>query len=174
MWSSKRPEAPQTANVEPKNLQTSQPRKTPPATLEQTAQKNKEVVRPMGTIAGSVPARLGPGLRVKGEISGSEDLLIDGLVEGSVELEGRKLTIGTTAKVTADIVAGEVVVSGHLKGNVSAKQRVQIKKDGSVTGDLTTAQIVIEDGAYFKGSIEIEKSGEKESDPHISSRTPQF
>ncbi|MGB9520108.1 MAG: polymer-forming cytoskeletal protein, partial [Candidatus Acidiferrum sp.] len=86
MWSSKRPEAPQTANVEPKNLQTSQPRKTPPATLEQTAQKNKEVVRPMGTIAGSVPARLGPGLRVKGEISGSEDLLIDGLVEGSIEL----------------------------------------------------------------------------------------
>ncbi|MGB9446297.1 MAG: polymer-forming cytoskeletal protein, partial [Candidatus Acidiferrum sp.] len=106
--------------------------------------------------------------------SGSEDLLIDGLVEGSIELAGRKLTIGTTAKVTADIVAGEVVVSGHLKGNVSAKQRVQIKKDGSVTGDLTTAQIVIEDGAYFKGSIEIEKSGEKESDPHISSRTPQF
>ncbi|MGB7492836.1 MAG: polymer-forming cytoskeletal protein [Candidatus Acidiferrum sp.] len=154
MWSSKRPEAPQTANVEPKNLQTSQPRKTPPATLEQTG-------------------RLGPDLKVKGEISGSEDLLIDGLVEGSIELAGRKLTIGTTAKVTADIVAGEVVVGGHLKGNVSAKQRVQVKKDGSVTGDLTTAQIVIEDGAYFKGSIEIEKSGEKESDPHISSSTPQ-
>ena len=69
--------------------------------------------------------------------------------------------------------AGEVVVSGHLKGNVSAKQRVQIKKNGSVNGDLTTAQIVIEDGAYFKGSIEIEKSGEKESNPHISSPTPQ-
>ena len=173
MWSSKKPEAPQAANVKPKNLQTNQPSKTSPTTLEQTAQKNKEVVPPMGTIAGGVPARLGPGLRVKGEISGSEDLLIDGLVEGSVQLKERKLTIGTTADVTADIVAGEVVVSGRLKGNVSAKERVQIKKDGSVTGDLTTAHIVIEDGAYFKGTVEIEKRGEKESDPHISSRAPQ-
>ena len=108
----------------------------------------------------SIVARLGPSLQVKGEISGAEDLSIDGQVEGSISLEGRKLTIGATARVVADVVAGDVVVSGHLKGNVSAKKRVEIKKDGSVTGDLTTAQIMIEDGAYFKGSIEIERSVE--------------
>jgi len=168
MWSSKRPEAPQAANVEPKNFQTNQPLKTPPTTLEGTAQKNKEVVRPMAAIAGSVPARLGPGLQVKGEISGSEDLLIEGLVEGRVQLEAKKLTMGATANVTADIVAGEVVVSGSLKGNVRAKQRIEIKRNGSVTGDLTTAQIVIEDGAYFKGSVEIDKDAEKPAASHTA------
>src|SRR6266849_6018302 len=69
---------------------------------------------------------------------------------------------GATAKLTADIIAGEVIVYGSVKGNVHGKGKVEIKKDGSVNGDLTTAQIIIEDGAYFKGSIEIEKSAEKE------------
>ena len=68
-----------------------------------------------------------------------------------------------TAKLTADIIAREVVVYGTVKGNLRAKDRIEIKKDGSVNGDLTTARIMIEDGAYFKGSIEIDKSGEKES-----------
>ena len=69
----------------------------------------------------------------------------------------------TTAKVTADIIAREVVVFGSVKGNLRAKDRIEIKKDGSVNGDLTTARIMIEDGAYFKGSIEIDKSGEKDT-----------
>jgi len=69
----------------------------------------------------------------------------------------RKLTVGATAKVTADIIAREVVVYGNVKGNLRAKDRIEIKKDGSVNGDLTTARIMIEDGAYFKGSIEIDK-----------------
>jgi len=142
-----------------------------PTTLEGTTQKNKEAVRPMRSTTDSLAARLGPSLQVKGEVSGSEDLLIDGSVEGSVQLEEKKLTIGTTAKVTADIVAGEVVVSGSVKGNVRAKQRIEIKKDGSVIGDLTTAQIVIEDGAYFKGSVEIDRDAEKPADTHASSTT---
>src|SRR4029077_20172627 len=95
--------------------------------------------------------------------TGSEDLLIDGSVEGLVQLDERKLTVGASAKVTADIIAREVVVYGTVKGNLRAKDRIEIKKDGSVNGDLTTARIMIEDGAYFKGSIEIDKSGEKES-----------
>jgi cytoskeletal protein CcmA (bactofilin family) len=108
---------------------------------------------------------------VKGEISGNEDLHIDGAVEGLVQLDERKVTIGATAKLTADIIAGEVIVYGSVKGNVRGKGKVEIKKDGSVNGDLTTAQIIIEDGAYFKGSIEIEKSADEEADKNVSLRT---
>jgi cytoskeletal protein CcmA (bactofilin family) len=107
---------------------------------------------------------------VKGEISGSEDLYIYGMVEGLVQLDERKLTVGATAKVTADIIAGEVVVCGNVKGNVRAKNRIEIKKEGSVTGDLTTPQILIEDGAYFKGSLEIDRVAEKEADKNVSSQ----
>ena len=77
-----------------------------------------------------------------------------------MQLEDRKLTVGASAKVTADIIAREVVVYGNVKGNLRARDRIEIKKDGSVVGDLTTARIMIEDGAYFKGSIEIDKTGE--------------
>jgi len=107
---------------------------------------------------------------MKGEISGSEDLYIYGMVEGLVQLDERKLTVGTTAKVTADIIAGEVIVCGNVRGNVRAKNRIEIKKEGSVTGDLTTPQILIEDGAYFKGSIEIGRVAEKEGDKNVSSQ----
>ena len=115
-------------------------------------------MRPLGgATSDRSSARLGSSLHVKGEISGSEDLLIDGSVEGLIQLDERKLTVGATAKVTADIIAREVVVYGTVKGNLRAKDRIEIKKDGSVNGDLTTSRIMIEDGAYFKGSIEIDK-----------------
>ena len=104
---------------------------------------------------------MAPTLHVKGEITGNEDLLIDGSVEGLVQLEDRKLTVGASAKVTADVIAREVVVYGNVKGNLRARDRIEIKKDGSVVGDLTTARISIEDGAYFKGSIEIDKTGDE-------------
>ena len=73
------------------------------------------------------------------------------------------MTIGASAKVTADIIAREVAVFGNVKGNLRARDRIEIKKDGSVVGDLTTARIMIEDGAYFKGSIEIDKTGDASS-----------
>jgi cytoskeletal protein CcmA (bactofilin family) len=72
--------------------------------------------------------------------------------------------VGASAKVTADVIAREVVVYGNVKGNLRARDRIEIKKDGSVVGDLTTARIMIEDGAYFKGSIEIDKSGDAGED----------
>ena len=106
---------------------------------------------------------LGPSLHIKGEVSGSEELLIDGSVEGIVQLEKQKLMLGPTSKVKADIIAGDVIVSGNLQGNVRANSRIEIKKNGSVTGDLITPQISIENGACFKGSIEIEGSPEKET-----------
>lgn len=118
-----------------------------------------EPLYPSTTSSGAA-ARLGASLHLKGEITGNEDLNVDGSVEGLIQLEDRKLTVGASAKVTADIIAREVVVYGNVKGNLRARDRIEIKKDGSVVGDLTTARIMIEDGAYFKGSIEIDKSGD--------------
>ncbi len=119
---------------------------------------SSEGIRPLGPAASGTTARLGASLHVKGEITGNEDLHIDGTVEGLVQLDDRKLTVGASAKLTADVVAREVVVFGSVKGNLRARDRIEIKKDGSVIGDLTTARIMIEDGAYFKGAIEIDRS----------------
>ncbi len=142
-----------------------------PASCEETPKLNKDVMHPTKAIADGATSRLGSSLYLKGEIVGNEDLFIEGRVEGLVQLDERKVMIGATAKLTADIIAGEVIVYGNVKGNVRGKGKIEIKKDGSVSGDLTTAQIIIEDGAYFKGSIEIEKSVDKQADKNVSSRT---
>ena len=169
MWgNAKKPETPQAAQPEPKSFAANQPNlnqapKAAPATWEGTNAMSTDAMRPLGATGDRATARLGASLHVKGEITGSEDLLVDGSVEGLIQLDERKLTVGATAKLTADIIAREVVVYGSVKGNLRAKDRIEIKKDGSVNGDLTTARIMIEDGAYFKGSIEIDKSAEKDS-----------
>src|SRR5713226_4315127 len=169
MWGNKKPDMPRAEDPEPKNLQKNQPLKPAPASWEETTKINKDVMRPAGATADRVMARLGSSLHVKGEISGNEDLYIDGTVEGLVHLDKRKVTVGATAKLTAEIIAGEVIVYGSVKGNIRGKGKIEIKKEGSVNGDLTTAQIIIEDGAYFKGSIE--KRTEKEGDKNVFSRT---
>ncbi len=126
-----------------------------------------DAMRPLSSTPSGSTARLGASLHVKGEISGNEDLHVDGSVEGLIQLEDRKLTVGASAKLTADVVAREVVVYGSVKGNLRARDRIEIKKDGSVVGDLTTARIMIEDGAYFKGSIEIDRTGSSSSDSDL-------
>jgi len=171
MWGNKKPDTSQVADPEPRNVQTNQPLKPALASWEGTTKMNKDVMQPARATADGAIARLGSSLHVKGEISGNEDLLIDGSLEGLLQLDERKVTVGSTAKLTADISAGEVIVYGSVKGNVHGKSKIEIKKDGSVNGDLTTAQIIIEDGAYFKGSIEIEKSAEKEGDKNVFPRT---
>jgi cytoskeletal protein CcmA (bactofilin family) len=123
-------------------------------------------VTPIGPGASSRPGNsvarnlsfLGPSLEIKGKLSGDEDLQIDGKVEGPISLQGQKLIAGRSAQLHSEIAAREVVVYGKVQGNVRAQDRVEIKKDGSVLGDITTARISIEDGAYFKGRIEIERS----------------
>jgi len=171
MWGNKKPDGSPATQPETKNLPTNQPPKPAQATWEGTTAMSTDAMRPLGSNTASVSARLGASLHVKGEITGNEDLLIDGSVEGLVQLDERKLTVGATAKLTADIIAREVVVYGTVKGNLRAKDRIEIKKDGSVNGDLTTARISIEDGAYFKGSIEIDKSAEKESGSAFSQKS---
>ena len=106
-------------------------------------------------------SRLGAGLQIKGEISGSENLQIDCAVEGPISLNGHELIVGPAAQLKSEIHAGEVVVSGKLAGNVYARGRVEITKDGSITGDLSCARISIEDGAHFKGRIEIDPARSK-------------
>ena len=147
MWGNKKPDTPPLADPGPKIVQANQSLKPAPASWGRTTKMNKDVMRPTGAAADRATARLGSSLHVKGEISGDEDLHIDGTVEGAVQLGEGKLTVGATANVTADIIAREVVVCGNVKGIVRAKGKIEIKKDGSVIGDLTTAQIIIEDGA---------------------------
>lgn len=100
-------------------------------------------------------AILGKSVVVKGQIHGREDLTIDGEVEGTIELQEHRLTIGPNGKVSAAIKAREVVVLGTVQGNVETREKIEIRKEARVVGDIRTARIVIEDGAYFKGSIDI-------------------
>jgi cytoskeletal protein CcmA (bactofilin family) len=171
MWGNKKSDAPQAGPPDYQNLTTNQVLKPASATWEDKPAMSTDAMRPLGATSDRAGARLGSSLHVKGEISGNEDLLIDGSVEGLIQLDERKLTVGPAAKVTADIIAREIVVYGNVKGNLRAKDRIEIKKDGSVNGDLTTARIMIEDGAYFKGSIEIDKGSEKESGGNAFART---
>jgi cytoskeletal protein CcmA (bactofilin family) len=100
-------------------------------------------------------AHLGSGLHIKGQLTGTEDLQIDGKVEGPISLNGHQLIVGATAVLNSEIHAGEVIVYGKVIGNLYG-DRVDVKTDGSVTGDISTARISIEDGAHFKGRIEID------------------
>jgi len=106
-------------------------------------------------------ATIGKSLVIKGEVSGSESLYIDGRVEGSINLSGNRVTVGRNGVVAANINAREIVVLGKVRGNLTASDRVDIRSDGSLTGDVVAARISIEDGAYFKGGIDIRKAGQK-------------
>ena len=105
-------------------------------------------------------ASISKGLFIKGEITGSESLFIDGKVEGSINLNGNRVTVGRNGVVSANINAREIVVLGKVRGNLTASDRVDIRSDGSLTGDVIAARISIEDGAFFKGGIDIRKGGQ--------------
>lgn len=102
-------------------------------------------------------ATIGKAVKIVGQIYSREDLYVDGDVEGTIELMEHKLTIGPNGKVQAGIKAREVVALGVIQGNVEASDRLEIRKDAKLVGDIRTARIIIEDGAYFKGSIDIVK-----------------
>jgi cytoskeletal protein CcmA (bactofilin family) len=106
-------------------------------------------------------AHLGKSVVIKGELSGSEDLYVDGNVEGSIELRNHSLTVGPNGNVKANISAKAVVIQGKVDGSVNASDRVELRKSAVVTGDLTTQRIAIEEGAFLKGKVDIQKEGGK-------------
>lgn len=113
-------------------------------------------------------ATIGKAVKIIGQIHSKEDLYVDGDVEGTVEAPEHRLTIGPNGTVKATVKAREVVALGTIQGNVEAAERIDIRKDAKLVGDIKTARIVIEDGAYFKGSIDIVKEPAK-----VSSARPQ-
>ncbi len=102
-------------------------------------------------------AHIGKSVVVKGELSGSEDLYLDGEVEGSIELRDHSLTVGPHGRVKANVHAKDIVVHGKVEGQVHGSERVELKKSAVLAGDIVTQRIIIEDGAYFKGAIDIQK-----------------
>jgi cytoskeletal protein CcmA (bactofilin family) len=135
------------------------------------------VPRPVATTT-SDQATIGKSLVIKGEVTGSESLYIDGRVEGSINLSGNRVTIGRNGVVAANISAREIVVLGKVRGNLTASDRVDIRSDGSLTGDVVAARISIEDGAFFKGGIDIRKGGKTDAKPEeisksVSAATPE-
>jgi len=113
-------------------------------------------------------AHIGKSVVIKGELSGSEDLYLDGEVEGTIELSGNSLTIGPNGRVRANTNAKDVVVNGKVNGNLRA-DRVELKKSSLVTGDIITQRVIIEDGAFFKGGIDIQREQAKET-PRVEPR----
>ena len=136
-----------------------------PANTAAAASHAPEPVRSTSTGASNLSATteqatIGKSLVIKGEVTGSESLYIDGRVEGSINLSGNRVTVGRNGQVAANISAREIVVLGKVRGNLNASDRVDIRNEGSLTGDVVAQRISIEDGAFFKGGIDIRKPGQ--------------
>jgi cytoskeletal protein CcmA (bactofilin family) len=132
-----------------------------PTTVTSTPSESATAPRTAVAASTADQATIGKSLVIKGEVTGSESLYIDGRVEGSINLAGNRVTVGRNGVVAANINAREIVVLGKVRGNLTASDRVDIRSDGSLTGDVVAARISIEDGAFFKGGIDIRKGGQK-------------
>ena len=155
MWN-KRPEE---SNPEPNRSHTPAPTFSQPETVAKAAP------------AKQAAASIGSSMNIKGEIRTREELLIDGEVEGLVESHSQ-LTVGPNGKVKANIKAREVIVYGSVRGNVDVVEKIAIRDKGSVIGDIKTAGISIDDGAYFKGSIDIVRAEPKVSTKPVKTEAP--
>jgi cytoskeletal protein CcmA (bactofilin family) len=149
----------------PTNAPSSSPNPTPTPEPQRsyTPPVEPASARPVTSPTGNTQeqATLGKSLVIKGEVTGSESLYIDGRVEGSINLPGNRVTVGRNGVVSANISAREIVVLGKVRGNMTASDRVDIRGEGSLTGDVVSQRISIEDGAYFKGGIDIRKPNQK-------------
>ena len=147
MWNKQREDNP--TGQQPEPIRSSVPQ---PAAAPQNQTRTQAPPRAPASIAA-----IGPSMHIKGDIHSREELLVDGEVDGKLELQHR-LTVGPNGKVRATIKAREVVVYGNVQGDVEVSDKITIKKGGSLVGDIRTAGIIIDDGAYFKGSIDIVKA----------------
>ena len=132
---------------------------------------NSNLPTPVKTVSAPIKqATIGRTLVIKGEISGAEALYVDGRIEGKISLPDNRITVGRNGSVQADITAREVVVMGKVNGNIECSDRVDIRSEGSVTGDVSTIRISVEDGAILKGGIEV-RSAERKQQPHPQSKS---
>ena len=102
-------------------------------------------------------ANIGKSVVIKGELSGSEDLIIDGQIEGSIDLKNCSLTVGPNGSVKANVSAKSIIVQGKVDGSLTATDRLDLRKSAVVTGDVSTQRIAIEEGAFLKGKVDIQK-----------------
>ncbi len=119
-----------------------------------------EALKPVDNFRADV-AHIGKSVLVKGELSGSEDLYLDGEVEGSIELRDHSLIVGPHGRVRANIHAKDVVVHGKVDGNIRGTERVELKKSAVLVGDISTQRIIVEEGAFFKGAVDVQKETTK-------------
>jgi cytoskeletal protein CcmA (bactofilin family) len=166
MW--KPTNQPQTPN---RPAEPERPTMPTPSAPSMTSTAAESAPRPVTTTTTADQATIGKSLVIKGEVTGSESLYIDGRVEGSINLAGNRVTIGRNGIVAANITAREIVVLGKVRGNLTASDRVDIRSDGSLTGDVIAARISIEDGAFFKGGIDIRKGGQPQAKPNGEDKT---
>ncbi len=117
-------------------------------------------------------AAIGKSVQIRGEVKGNEDLLVDGLVEGTITLTESRLTIGTNAHVTANVSARDVIILGSLKGNVNATGRVELRQGGNLVGDITASRLSIEENAGFSGKVDLIQGAPKPADKPATAGQP--
>ena len=116
------------------------------------------------------PVNIGKSVIIKGELTGSEDLTIEGHVEGKIELRQNVLTIGPNGKIKAQVFAKSVIILGEVTGNVTATEKVDLRDNGSVDGDIAAPRVAIAEGAHFRGSIDMQRAGGKPQDSKPASQ----
>jgi cytoskeletal protein CcmA (bactofilin family) len=136
------------------------PAQTPAATPSATAAAASAASEPR-TQPGRDNVNIGKSVIIKGELSGSEDLTIEGHVEGRIDLKDNVLTIGPNGKIKAEVFAKSVVVLGEVTGNVTASEKVDIRDNGSVDGDIASPRVAIAEGAHFRGAVDMQRTGAK-------------
>ncbi len=171
MWTPNKPGSPTPQTPEPQRPASPVSSFESSAAAPSPARAAAPTSTPAGVAATGEQATIGKSLIVKGEVSGSESLYIDGKVEGAINLPGNRVTVGRNGQVAANIMAREIVVLGKVRGNCQASDRVDIRSEGSLTGDVIAARISIEDGAFFKGGIDIRKPGAGEQKPGVPPAT---
>jgi len=161
MW--KRDESVKPAGVQPPAAGVpATPSQTAPAPAPPQAETRRQNERDVVNIGKSVV--------IKGELNGSEDLTIEGHVEGKIELKDHVLTIGPNGKINAQVFAKAVIVLGEVNGNVTASEKVDIRDNGSVDGDIISPRVAIAEGAHFRGSVDMQR---KPGAPQVQQQTPQ-
>ena len=116
---------------------------------------------------------IGKSVVVKGELNGSEDLTIEGQVEGKIELRQNVLTIGPNGKIKAQVFAKSVIILGEVTGNVTATEKVDIRDNGSVDGDIAAPRVAIAEGAHFRGSIDMQRTGGKPGENKVGDKAAE-